>query len=393
MIEYTSEQKELINLAVKWFHDPYAPKVFEYTGAAGTGKSLVMHAIIEALGLEEYEVVPMAYTGAAALVMRRHGFPTARTIHSTIYSPTLDEKTKTIKFKYVGYPMWAKLICIDEASMVGMDLKYDVENTNCKILVCGDLENQLPPINTEPAYLADPQKVFRLTKIMRQAEDSAIVQIANAIKNDQRFNTGIYNNGEVLVITKDDFYKNLHQIVKKYGLIICGYNKTRDRINEKIRREIYGYQSPLPFKNERLICRKNNWNIAQDGINLVNGLCGIAMRTVEITSFKNSHFILDFKPDFLEYTFEGLKCDYKYFMSEYRERNEMRSLNINSNEYEKFEYAYCITTHVAQGSQFDSGVYIEEYIPNISKKLNYTGITRFRNKCIYVVPEKRLYKI
>ena len=55
MIEYTSEQKELIDLAVKWFNDPYAPKVFEYTGAAGTGKSFVMHAIIEALGLKEWE--------------------------------------------------------------------------------------------------------------------------------------------------------------------------------------------------------------------------------------------------------------------------------------------------------------------------------------------------
>ena len=302
MIELTKEQIELINKAVKWYKDPSSDQVFEYTGAAGTGKSLVMHEIIKRLGLKSNEVVPMAYTGAAALVMRRNGFKNARTIHSTIYKFDYDRTTGLYNFKFVGYPQNTKLICIDEASMVGTDLKHDIENTNIKILVCGDLKYQLPPINSEPAYLVG-NNVNELTIIMRQARDSAIVQLANSIKNGNIIKEGTYNKGEVIVITKKEFDKNLYNIVRDYGLIICGWNKTRDKLNNDIRHNVYGYKSPLPLKNERLICRKNNWFVDVDGINLVNGLCGICNKTIDISSFEKTYFTLDFKADFLDNSF------------------------------------------------------------------------------------------
>jgi ATP-dependent exoDNAse (exonuclease V) alpha subunit len=56
---------------------------------------------------------------------------------------------------------------------------------------------------------------------------------------------------------------------------------------------------------------------------------------------------------------------------------------------EKFEFGYAITTHLSQGSQYFNGIYLQEYFGggyDINKRLNYTGITRFRHKCIYVIP-------
>ena len=81
MINFTDEQEALIREAIVWYHTS-SDQVFEYSAPAGAGKSTVMHAIIEALGLKESEVAPMAYTGAASVIMRRNGFLNARTIHS-----------------------------------------------------------------------------------------------------------------------------------------------------------------------------------------------------------------------------------------------------------------------------------------------------------------------
>jgi ATP-dependent exoDNAse (exonuclease V) alpha subunit len=63
-------------------------------------------------------------------------------------------------------------------------------------------------------------------------------------------------------------------------------------------------------------------------------------------------------------------------------------------EGEKFEFGYSITTHLSQGSQYLTGIYLQEFFgggPDIRKRLNYTGITRFRNKCIFVIPPLGVY--
>jgi hypothetical protein len=89
-------------------------------------------------------------------------------------------------------------------------------------------------------------------------------------------------------------------------------------------------------------------------------------------------------------TFKALDVDYKYFVADHANRMKMKSINV-INPHERFEYAYAITTHVSQGSQFDSGIYMQEYFPSHSNNLNYTGISRFREKALYVVPDQKKY--
>ena len=390
-IELTDEQETLVQHAVDWFHDPNSDQVFSFAAAAGCGKSMVMHFIIERLGLLESEVAPCTLSGAAALVMRRNGFRFAKTIHSTIYSFQSEwdnqEKSMKRKFIFTGVPKGIKLICIDEASMVGIRLRADLEKCGIKMIACGDL-NQLPPVKDTPAFLTDSTKVHRLTKIMRQTEGSAIVQLSKIVLNGQPLRAGNY--GQVQVIYRSELQRHLREYVKEYGILLCGTNKTRDELNKVIREDIYGYESPLPLKGEKLICRKNNWEIEVDGINLVNGLYGTAMSSPSISSFEGSYFKLDFQPDFMDQKFEGLDVDYKYFRANHDLRNLMRQ-QMQNQEYEKFEYAYAITTHVSQGSQFDSGIYLQEYFPSHSNNLNYTGLTRFRQKAIYVIPDRKKY--
>ena len=199
MINFTDEQEALIREAIVWYHTS-SDQVFEYSAPAGAGKSTVMHAIIEALGLKESEVAPMAYTGAASVIMRRNGFLNARTIHSWIFTPLNQSELAEIlgrndkkylekygKFKFKGFDSYQqdtiKLICIDEAAQVSRDIVNLILMLGKKIIACGDL-NQLPPVIGEPGFLnPEKHKVYFLTKIMRQAEGSPIVQIANCVKN------------------------------------------------------------------------------------------------------------------------------------------------------------------------------------------------------------------
>ena len=390
-ITLTDEQENLVQAAVKWFQDPDDDSIFEYSSCAGCGKSLVLHCIIERLGLSDVQVAACAYTGASALVMRRNGFRQAKTIHSTIYSyiSEYDRKNKKHRggFQFTGVTDSVKLIAIDEASMVSQELKNDLIKCRKKIIACGDLD-QLGPVYGESAFFANPEKVHRLTRIMRQAEGSAIVRIANAVKVGSRIHAGDY--GQVLVIHRSELMKHLRDYIRVFGILICGTNRTRDDLNLFIRKRIFGYDGPLPLKGEKMICRKNNWSIEVDGINLVNGLYGEAMSSPSISSFDGASFLLDFKPEFMDEAFKGLEVDYRYFIADHTERQRMKNSPFGL-DMEKFEYAYAITTHVSQGSQFNTGIYVQEHFPIHATNLNYTGITRFRERALYVLPDKKKY--
>ena len=58
----------------------------------------------------------------------------------------------------------------------------------------------------------------------------------------------------------------------------------------------------------------------------------------------------------------------------------------------KFEYAYAITTHIAQGSEAPKVVCFQEYMSkDMNKSLWYTGITRAQQSCIFVKRKRKIY--
>lgn len=393
-ITLTDEQNKLIKDAVRFVHNT-SDQVFQYTAPAGAGKSTVMHAIVDALGYNDDCIAPMAYTGAAAIVMRLNGFTTAATIHSWLYTPEKEYRTNEETGKIESYTVFKfvplskeryKLILIDEGSMVPMHMLKDLLANDIKIIVAGDL-NQLPPVKDTPAFLYSGE-IHYLTQIMRQNKNSSIVELSRMLSQGILLRPGEY--GDVTVIYRDQITP---EMIKSVDTIICGTNKTRDYYNDYIRRELLHTSYPLPLHGERLVCRQNDWSTEVDGINLANGLSGRVSSYPSMNSFKNNKFIINFTPDlFPDITFYDLKCDYKYFTANYQKRREMKEMKNfkDPTNAEKFEFAYCITTHISQGSQFMNGMYIQEYLnPNINNNLNYTGITRFRRSCIYVLPETK----
>src|SRR6187401_2697208 len=147
MPEFTPHQDAALKAVDDWLKTRPGrgdtPQLFRLFGYAGTGKTTLARHL--AAGIDG-EVKYAAFTGKAALVMRRKGCGGASTIHSLIYRP-LESNEETPSFE-----LWddapvskAKLIVIDECSMVDAELGRDLMSFGIPLLVLGD-PAQLPPV-------------------------------------------------------------------------------------------------------------------------------------------------------------------------------------------------------------------------------------------------------
>lgn len=391
-------QDKLLKLVHDWYFNS-SKLVFQYSGGPGTGKTYMLHRIIEALGLSIDEILPMAYIGAAAINLKTKGLVNASTIHSGLFTPVegvkLDTEGKVIMNTYLNRPVMGlqfepkklhgiKLIIIDEGYCVPFYLKQYIEMHDIKVLVCGDVD-QLPPVEGEPAYLTDPSEIFYLTEIMRQARQSGIIHIKERIRQNLPIFPGFY--GDAVVIYEDELND---MMIASSDIVICGRNDTREIINKRVRSNILGCNTELPTFGERVVCRKNNRLIQSEGINLANGLVGTVQNFPDLSGFDGKIFTIDFQPNLLISTFKDIHCNFKYFTSDTETRKKIK--NDKFEQGECFEFAYAITSHISQGAQFYSGIYIEEYLnPAINKRLNYVGTTRFSHGLIYVIKRPKNY--
>src|SRR6195952_4505950 len=127
------------------------------------------------------EVKFAAFTGKAALVMRNKGCDNASTIHSLIY------RARESGVEQPSFELWddapaskAKLIVIDECSMVDAELGRDLMSFECPLLVLGD-PAQLPPIQGG-GFFTESEPDVMLTEVHRQAEDNPIIRLSMDIR-------------------------------------------------------------------------------------------------------------------------------------------------------------------------------------------------------------------
>jgi ATP-dependent exoDNAse (exonuclease V) alpha subunit len=166
------------------------------TGAAGTGKTFLTTQIVKALELiDDIDVIVTAPTHKAASVLtnlfkKNNLKSTARTIHSFLgIKPFIDyergietfKPDKTSKNKAV-----TNILIVDESSMIGIELyEYILEAIEDQrvgiVLFVGD-PNQLLPINGENSHIYQLKYQYKLHDIVRQAENSSIILLANKIK-------------------------------------------------------------------------------------------------------------------------------------------------------------------------------------------------------------------
>lgn len=393
----TKEQQHEVNEFVTFYHNS-SDQIFQLAGKPGTGKTTVALNMIQAARIPMHRIKACSYTGQAAINLRLHGFISARTLHSTIYSPVetylTDNNGHIIYDQYYNKPIRTlgfeykhldntDLLLIDEGWSVPYSFRKDIVERGIKILVLGDWR-QLPPVSDKPAFFIDG-KIHELTQIMRQSGNSCILLLADLCDKGIEIPYGLFGN-DVLVIDEDDM---TDQMILGSDIVLCGKNKTRESINKRAR-ELLGIRSDLPVAGERVICKKNDFSLEVDGISLANGLVGTVVGCPGVNGFDGKTYTIDFLPNLMRTPFVNLRGDYNYLIAPYDKKEEIKKSKFSVGQ--KFDFGYGNTVHSYQGSECANLLYMEENLGgNIRNQLNYTAVTRARQSIIFVKRRKRIF--
>lgn len=402
--DLTKSQKTGDDIFSEWYeHKNFTSKpILRLGGPAGTGKTFFIHYIKQKYKLNASNCIFASYTGQAVNILRQNGIP-AKTLHSTFMEAKevklRDENGKvikrggipltTVRFTPVPFiPGKVKLIIFDETSFLPEDLETLMASYNVPILEMGD-PIQLPPVVGRQCFNMDVLD-YMFTDPMRQAKDSEILDLATRLRNYDTIKTSKYHDQVLFVKQQSDIVQTFKRYLPFYrhaDCIITATNKQRQMCTELYRKHVLNTDSEYPLQGEKVICRKNNWSMCLGDFPLTNGTIGRVMYDVPRSQIdrKAHNFYMDFQPSFISNDYyDNLLCDTDYLNSPFGSDKQFNKFNPGN----KFEYAHAITTHLAQGSQFNSVLFMDGYNSNIDymTRLRYTAVTRAKSYLVYALP-------
>ncbi|MBI4973705.1 AAA family ATPase [Candidatus Roizmanbacteria bacterium] len=373
------DQKKAFGDVLEWYRkDKEAMPYITLGGYAGTGKTTFIAHLRKRLDKldKKLKVGFASYTGKASRVLRNKlketdtvmSQDTVGTIHSLIYSPIVDEKEQIIGWKTKD-KIDRDLIIIDEASMVDGLIWQHLMAYKIPIIVVGD-HGQLPPIKGNFNLMQKPH--LKLEEIHRQAKHNPIIKISLLARENGNIPAGIYGDSiKKVILNSTDAQETVSELLSSYDydtLVLCGYNKTRRKLNSFIRGAL-GFESPSPQSGDRVICLRNNHKD-----HIFNGMLGTI---VTIENAGVDWYRAEIKMDEETNNFKGL-ISVKQFNSD-------TSLNFTDKRSEimkgdLFDFGYALTVHKAQGSQAKRVILFEERFSQMTddewRRWLYTAVTR-----------------
>ena len=365
------------------------------SGYAGTGKSTLVKFAIAALGVREDRVAYATFTGKAAEVLRKKGNTGACTLHKLLYDHFPKPGGGFIRKPKTSLDY--DVVVVDEVSMAPKSMIDMLLSHRVYVIFLGD-PFQLPQINKDESHdILENAHIF-LDEVMRQAAESEIIQISMKIRNGEPID--FMKGKEVIIIPKSELVEGHLTWADQ---ILCGTNATRENINRQMR-EIYGF-SGLPQDGEKMICLRNYWDdCADNGDALVNGTTGTLRNPFETFRMIPNYIPIDnhrmdvIQGDFVTSdgsTFNSVEMDKKLLIDGVKCITDGKILfrlgklknKIGDIVPREFAFGYAITTHKAQGSEWDKVLVIEEKFP-FPKEENarwlYTAVTRASEKLVLV---------
>ena len=397
-----SQQEAAFRAIVNWALNDKDKMFFKLGGFAGTGKTFLLSYLIQNLQMSMSCHAP---TGKATSVLsaKLKGVSVPiTTVHKAIYSPIepdssiieelqeqleldpnnsdlqieLDIETdnynsQEVKFAFRG-PLQQgaeHLMIVDETSMVSEQMMKDLLATGCKVLFVGD-PGQLPPVKSND-WFNNVEFDFVLTDVQRQALDSPIIRLSMDIRNGNSY-VGKYNTDECRVINKPQMKVS---DMMASDQLITGSNRSRRELNRLLRRKLK-FTGDLPLKGEKLICLKN----CKTGY--ING--------VQATALTNATD--DFGSVRLDIEYEGEKRKqvqiYDYHCRVHYDNQLVEEPWYMRRDKQEFDFAYAITCHKSQGSEWDDVIVIDDQMNsqnfNFRKRWLYTAATRASKKLALV---------
>ncbi|MBO0905419.1 ATP-dependent DNA helicase [Jiella sonneratiae] len=366
-MQFSPQQDEALRRVAEWLDHPDRP-VFRLFGYAGTGKTTLARHFAEGI---DGAVQFAAFTGKAAQVLRTKGAKSARTIHSLIYRPRGEETVEdeasgasrvspTFSLNRQSPVAKAKLVVVDECSMVDEALGRDLMSFGTPILVLGD-PGQLPPVSGG-GFFTEAEPDFLLTEIHRQARDNPIIEMALAVREGRQLMYGDYGTAKVISKREVETEK-----VLAADQVLVGTNRTRRRYNARLR-ELKGFEGPLPMAGDKLVCLRND-----PAKGLLNGSLWQVMTASRETTKPGVNLIV--KPDDDDIDQGAAKIR---LLKQAFEEPEAEIAWATKKRFDDFDFGYALTVHKAQGSQWNDVMLFDESFAfrDTRERWLYTAITR-----------------
>lgn len=382
-------------------------RIVSVTGGAGTGKTLVLGRAYEEIRRAGHAIALAAPTGRAAKRIYELTGIKARTVHKLLEFPNPGDDTVIVdkddpdaeenphEPKRNAYnPFLERVIIVDEASMVGPTLYrqlLDALPKNGCIRFFGDNNQLLPVEEGDPPFRTILSKYPAVTLSYNFRSQDNIV--SNAIRvlrgsiplRNEQFEI-VYSDAPIntlinFVVGKHEFAGPGHQIImptRKGGVGTAKINPfiqvKLNKAKQLLRLPRFDEKEPdLPVRaNDKFLWVKNDYQL-----NLFNGEIGSIKAideedgTVFLTTSENRQVVVP---------------------ARVRAYNTYLRTTINYDPRKQLELGYAITTHKAQGSEFDTVVYCMSSSSAFLLNRNnfYTAITRARGKVIVICDRRAM---
>jgi exodeoxyribonuclease-5 len=441
----TAGQEELFERLGTFLSSSQKRNVFLLKGYAGTGKTTIISTLRKILHHVGYKTLLLAPTGRAAKVMSLYSQKKAFTIHKVIFKYDDDfGQSTSFKFKRQKNSSKKTLFIVDEASMIDdlpssygrglladlLDYVFEDDDAENKLLLVGDTA-QLPPVQQALSPALDAQKLhqdyrvnvseFELTEVLRQAQDSGILQNATIIRQT------IQKNNFEFQLKTQPFFKDIYRMTndkledglrygyKKYGIentiIICRSNRSATQYNHYIRKQIHFYEAEIEVGDILMIVRNNYYWLPADSPSgfLANGEFVEVVKVRDIGEEMYGMRFADLTLRLVDYP-EQIPFDAKVHLSTLHSYQPNITQEENRQLYEKAQtyhaemvenkkdlfkmvredvymnalqvkFAYALTCHKSQGGQWEA-VFVElgyrkdEELDLETMRWLYTAMTR-----------------
>lgn len=438
----TEDQEEALEKLAYYLAQGGANDLFLLQGYAGTGKTTLIRALVQALEQSQRQHVLLAPTGRAAKVMAQYSGSPAFTIHKFIYQLSRDGLGR-LQYQVRAQRGKEAVIIVDEASMIhdraGLQqggllqdlIQFKEQGRNCQLILVGDTA-QLPPVHTALSPAMDLDHLRRahhhevqrveLRQVMRQQEGSEILRNATALReNIRQENLSLpeWQCGQEVVKLKEGYQveESLQDAYSSQGaqgcLIITRSNKRAVMYNQQVRQRILWQEDELAA-GDLLMIVKNNYYWLPAGRQarfIANGDIAELLEIYEYQELYNRRFarvkiqLIDYpddpplevwvhldtidapSPSLSQEEFQAFgDCVLEDYAELNRKADRIKALRENPfYQALQIKFAYAVTGHKAQGGQWPV-VFVENpWLPEGEIDLDYlrwlyTAFTRAQEK-------------
>ena len=453
------DQKKAFEELKDFIHDKNDDNIYVLKGWAGTGKtycvSFLVRYVLDVIYPNKnwYKIAVTGPTNKSVRVIKKTtGIKNARVTFQTIHKLLgLTERiTSDGQQEFVNQGDFepqirkTKLLIIDEVSMLNDDLFHEIlrYRSDIKIICMGD-PAQIPPVGKPDCIPFMDEllemygiKTLELKTIMRQKGDNPIIDTSVLIRTDLEnpyVETGVESNLndrgegiEFLNLNSSSIRESFNDILSsyfnseefkedpEYSKIIAWRNKTVEKMNQLVRKVIYGDESigSKILLGEKLIANNpiiemsqilfnTNDEFTVDKFEIKTEKVRVADEEGTLKYYETGVTFLNDEDKKVTYFIDILHEDSESYF--FVLANKLKKIAIEKRGKEKswikyydfirrfadVSYAYSITAHKSQGSTYTTAFVLEDDIdvnPNVVERnrIKYTAYTRSSKK-LYVL--------